>query len=391
MRTAWWPLVVVVPLCACRPGAGTSIAAEPGAPLPGLSQAELARFEQGRALFNRAFTPARGLGPLFNQDRCSSCHDLPTSGGTGAEAVLFATRFEPPDRCDPLAEQGGNNIQMQATPLLRALGVARERVPPAATERARITPPALFGVGMVEAIPDATILALADPGDRDRDGISGRAGRASDGRLGRFGRKAEFATLRTFIDGALRFELGVTTPGHPAEERLNEAPVPAQADPAPDPEIDEAGLDLLVEYVRLLAPLAPLEPSTGAARDTLRRGDRAFHAAGCAACHVPRMRTARDQNPALDRQWVRLYSDLLLHDLGPELAGVCGVGATPSEHRTASLVGLRYRTGLLHDGRAASVWAAVLLHGGEAAAARRAFIRLDPAARESLVAFLHSL
>jgi CxxC motif-containing protein (DUF1111 family) len=103
------------------------------------------------------------------------------------------------------------------------------------------------------------------------------------------------------------------------------------------------------------------------------------------------MRTARDRNSVFDRQLVRLYSDLLLHDLGPDLAGVCGAGATPSEHRTASLVGLRYRTGLLHDGRAASVWAAVLLHGGEAATARRAFIRLDPAMRESLVAFLHSL
>ena len=383
--------MVAVPLCGCRPGAGRPIGAEPGAPLPGLSQAELARFEQGRALFNHAFTPAEGLGPLFNQDRCSSCHDLPTSGGTGAEAVLLATRFEPPDRCDPLTEQGGSNIQMRTTPLLRALGVERERVPPGANAQARVTPPALFGVGMVEAVPEATILALADPDDRDGDGISGRAGRAPDGRFGRFGRKAEFATLREFIDGALRFELGITTPDHPAEERVNGVPVPAEADPALDPEIDAAGLDLLVDYVRLLAPLAPLQPASAAARDTLQRGERAFHASGCAACHVPAMRTGRDRNPAFDRKWFRVYSDLLLHDLGPELAGVCGAGATPSEYRTASLVGLRYRTGLLHDGSAASVWAAVLLHGGEAAAARRAFIRLDPAVREYLAAFLHSL
>lgn len=366
------------------------VAGTPGDPLPGLSAQELERFRQGRALFDHGFTPEEGLGPLFNQDRCSSCHDLPASGGTGAEPVLFATRFEPPDRCDPLREEGGNNIQRRATPLLRAHGIDAERSPPSATAQALVHPPSLFGLGLVEAIPDSVLLANADPEDADGDGISGRTGRTDDGRLGRFGRKAEFATLREFIDGAIRFEMGITTPDHPTEERVGGMPLPPGSDPTPDPEIDAVGLDRLTDFVRLLAPLAPAPPASAAERETQRRGEREFHEVGCDRCHVPMFRTGPHAQPALGGRSVRLYSDLLLHDLGPELTSICGANAGPSEFRTAALVGLRHRTGFLHDGRAASVWGAVALHGGEAGASRAAFMRLPEAAQAAVIAFLNS-
>jgi CxxC motif-containing protein (DUF1111 family) len=345
---------------------------------------EIARFRRGEALFNRPFTPDAGLGPLFNQDRCSSCHDLPTSGGTGAESVLMATRFEPPGACDLLEDEGGRTIQLHATPLLAAHGIGRERVPARANGQATVTPPALFGLGLVEAIPEAALLALADPEDADGNGISGRLVR-------RFGRRAEFATLRDFVEDALRLELGITSPSHPLEQMVNGTSLPPGTDPAPDPEIDDASVDLLTDYVRMLAPPMAVPPASDAARDTLAAGERAFHSAGCASCHVPTMRTGRHPHPAFAGKAVRLYSDLLLHDVGPELKSVCGVAASPAEFRTASLVGVRHRSGLLHDGRANSVWGAVMLHGGEAAGAREAFRRLPAAAQEALVAFLYSL
>lgn len=387
--TVRWRVFVAWAVGACA--AGDPAAAPAGDPLPGLSAAELERFARGQALFNRAFTPEEGLGPLFNQDRCSSCHDLPTSGGTGEEAAVLATRFEPPDRCDLLRDEGGHNIQQRATPLLRAHGVERERTPRRATAQSHVLPPALYGLGLVEAVPEAALRARADPDDADGDGISGRLGRTADGRLGRFGRKADFATLREFVAEALLVELGLTTPDRPHEETVNGAPLPPGVDPAPDPEMDEAALELLFAYVRMLAPPASLPPTSREDAGRRSRGERLFHAIGCAACHVPELRTGRHPHPAYDRKTVRLYSDFLLHDLGPEAAGICGVGAGPSEFRTARLVGLRHRVAFLHDGRAGSVWGAVMLHGGEAAAARAAFTALNPTSVEALLAFLGSL
>lgn len=345
---------------------------------------EVARFRDGAALFQRGFTPEQGLGPLFNQDRCSSCHDLPVAGGMGAENEVKATRFEPPATCDLLESQGGDNIQQQATPLLRATGLEREALPAAANGYARLTSPTLFGLGLVDAIPIEAILAHADPDDADGDGISGRAGRTGDGRPGRFGQKADVATLVEFVAIALRTEMGLTTPDHPAEETVNGRPLPPGADPAPDPEVDEATLRLLADFVRFLAPPAPARPSSVAGRDSVRRGERIFNELGCPGCHVPALRTGRGER-------VRLYSDLLLHDMGPALADICAPGATPSELRTARLAGLRFRVALLHDGRASSFQEAIMLHGGEAERARDAFARLTPREQAYLLRFLSSL
>lgn len=364
---------------------------EPGDPLTGLDDQQLRRFARGQTLFNRPFTVAEGLGPIFNQDRCGSCHDLPTSGGHGAEPVEKAARFDPVEGCSTLAERGGDLLQQIVTEPARTLGVQPEQIPEGATDVAHVLPTAVYGLGLVAAIPEADLLRRADPDDANGDGISGRANFDTQGRAGRFGRRAQHATLRGFVEEAVRAEMGITTASRPDEELPNGTPLPEGADPAPDPETDEATLVLLTDYVRFLAPPRTLVvPSDGPAAD-LEEGARIFEFMRCSTCHVPEFTTTGADSPALDRRRFRLYSDLLLHDMGPDLAGPCTPGTSPSEWKTARLVGLGHRSEFLHDGRAGSIEDAILLHGGEAAGSRAIFERLTSEARQQVLRFLQSL
>ena len=363
-----------------------------GGPLPSLPPREVARFHGGKALFERVFTAQEGLGPLFNENQCSACHTVPATGGTsGFERVVKVTRFSGPGACDLLLQDGGQNIRTQATPQLRAHGVERQPMPGGATEIGRFTPPALFGLGLIAEIPEATILGGADPDDRDGDGISGRVGRAANGRLARFGRKAEFATIADFVESALQLEMGLTTPRAAHETIPGTVSVPANVDLADDPEIDQASVDLLTAFVRFLNAPALATPRSSAHSDSIMAGRRLFTELRCSACHVPLMRTGPSEIDALDRKTVSLYSDLLLHDMGSGLANVCTPSATPTELRTAMLMGLRHRDRLLHDGRTSDIREAILAHGGEAQRARDAFARLSWARQGYVLKFLRSL
>ena len=375
---------------ACTPDANV-VSGEPGTPLPGLSSSDSVRFFAGKTLFNKVFTPDEGLGPAFNENQCSACHTVPAVGGTtGFERVLKVSRYDGPGACDLLSGAGGENIRTNATPRLRAHGVTAEVIPASATDTGRFLPPFLFGLGLVESIPEETILAAADPDDRDGDGISGRAARAPNGRLTRFGRKADFANIEEFTRGALRLEMGLTTRSN-ERDLINGVAVPAGVDPRPEPEVDAATIGLLADFVRFLAPPAAAPPRTTAHADTLARGGRLFDQMGCASCHTPAMRTGRSRIPALSQKTVNLYSDLLLHDMGPKLANVCAHDAAPEELRTTMLMGLGHRSFFLHDGRAMDLREAVLAHGGEAQTARDAFARLTWLMQEYLVIFLKSL
>lgn len=363
---------------------------EPGTPLAGLSEAELARFHAGKALFNKIFTAEEGLGPAFNENQCSACHTVPAAGGTtGFERIVRATRYEEPGTCDVLSREGGENIRKQATPLLRSHGILRESPPPGATETGRFLPTFLFGLGLIEAIPEATIAAAADPDDRNGDGISGRAPKTADGWLARFGRKGDVTTIEEFTRSALRMEMGLTSDHEP--DLVNGSVPPPGTDPVAEPEVDDETVALLTDFSRFLAPLAHAPPRSPDHADTLAAGRQLFENVGCTGCHTPSMRTGRHEVEALSRRTVQLYSDLLLHDMGPELANVCAHDAAPAELRTAILTGLQHRRFFLHDGRAFDLREAIAAHGGEGAASRDAFERLPWLLQEYIIMFLQSL
>jgi CxxC motif-containing protein (DUF1111 family) len=363
---------------------------KPGDPLGGLSPVERARFDSGRVVFESTFTAEVGLGPLFNASGCAECHEDPVVGAFGDEVERHAAIFHPEQPgfpCDLLAAQGGPVFQDSVTPLLRAaLGIEREELPSGVSTVAARTTPDVFGFGLLDAVPDSTILAYADPDDRNGDGISGRPNRFFDGRIGRFGRKALVPALRDFNDGAFQIEMGITNPSVPDEGTVTGRPFPAGTDPAPEPELNERGLVLTDAFVRLLAPPSPLKQSREA-----KQGRAAFDRVGCASCHIPVLRTGDSPIAALRHKDVAAYTDMLLHDMGAGLADICFGLATPSEFRTEPLMGLRLGTRFLHDGRAKTPEEAIDLHGGEAARSRDLFRALPPADQAALIAFLKTL
>jgi CxxC motif-containing protein (DUF1111 family) len=369
-------------------------AGELGGPLPLLRPEQRARFAVGSGVFATVFTPETGLGPLFNADGCGSCHESPVLGGAGSndpaeegeDVELHATAFDGAV-CRDLGATGGPVIQKQVTMAVHdSLGIDAEPIPAEATDSAHRTTPDVFGFGLLDAVPDAEILAFADPLDLNGDGISGRPNRTADGQLGRFGRKAQAARLRDFNSDAFVMEMGVTNSGNQTEQTVGGEPLPPGVDPTPDPEIGQDALDAANDFVRFLAPPPRLRLDLAA-----QTGALIFARIGCASCHVPVLVTGPSPVPALNLRVVAAYTDLLLHDMGPALADICLGEAQPSEFRTEPLMGLRFGTAFLHDGRAATIARAIALHGGEARASRNRFVRLSPFARAALLRFLHRI
>lgn len=368
----------------------TAGAVTPGDPLPWVNPSERARFDQGAQLFDVEFEDVTGLGPLFNEVSCAECHEDPARGGSGDEIEFHATGYYADGSCNELLEEGGPVFQHFGSfglqSLLRKLKTEEEPIPPSASTVALRTSSPLFGMGLLDAISDDAILALSDPYDKNRDGISGRPNLTPEGRVGHFGRKAVIASLRAFNDGAFRDEMGITSPSVMDEGTIGGYPLPSRSDPVPEPEINEETLDLTDAFVRLLAPVTPLELSKQA-----KDGRNLFARINCTGCHVPTLRTGNDPVAALRYREVAAYTDLLLHDLGPELADICRAGATAAEFRTQPLMGLRLLPQFMHDGRAHSVSEAIEAHGGEATASRDKFRRLSEEERAALLAFLSSL
>ena len=388
-----WFLALALTSCSdpSSEGVGSSVAGNPGEPIPGLSQEELARFRQGEALFNKVFTPEEGMGPLFNENQCSACHTDPAPGGTGDQFVTKATRFSPATGCDLLVALGGENVRTRAAPLLQSLGILEVDVPEAATEVARFVVPFLFGLGLVEAISKETLEALADPEDEDGDGVSGRIAVTPDGQIGRFGRKADFGSIADFNAGAFLLEMGLTSSLHPGPELLNGGSLPEGADGVSDPEVNDQTLALVADFVRFLAPLGRRLPSDSQALEGVNRGEELFAEIGCTSCHIPVLRTVEHEVSALSTKDVAFYSDFLVHDLGPQVSGVCGPDASPTEFRTGILMGVGLRNLFLHTGEATSLEEAILRHGGEAQRARVAFQALSEVDRYYLIRFLETL
>ena len=386
MKAAGRVLVALTAINALVTAASCPPPLKPGDPLRGLTAEQLDRFRRGKEVFERVFTPETGLGPLFNADACGQCHEQPVTGGTGDEVERHVAAFRN-GICDPLADSGGPVFQLKVTPALKAaLGIDEEPVPAGATARASRTVPSILGFGLLDAVPDRDILLRADPRDKNHDGVSGRPNYNFDGRLGRFGRKALVPTLDEFNEGAFVIEMGITNPAQPTEETIGGRPIPAGVDPTPEPELSQEDLDLANDFVRFLAPPMPQPLDLEG-----ERGKIIFGTIGCVACHAPSLTTGNDKVRALRYKQVWAYTDLLLHDMGPERADICLGQAEPSEFRTEPLMGLRLRDKFMHDGAATTVEQAIELHGGEGAGARDRFRKLSQRERTAVLKFLGSL
>jgi CxxC motif-containing protein (DUF1111 family) len=360
-----------------------------GGPISGLTGIQSNAFAEGRDEFEGTDDAASGLGPVFNNDSCVSCHSQPSTGGGSS---IVETRFGRMQngKFDPLTEKGGSLLQDKAID-----PIAQETRPPQANVVAKRKTTPLFGVGLIEAVPDAT---LANASQSKPDGVSGRAATIQDvasgaTRVGRFGWKAQQATLLAFAGDAYLNEMGITNRFFPTENAPNGNPgLLQQYDNVVDPEdkVDPAtgrsDIDMFADFMRMLAPPQQLRQSQSA-----RAGAKVFSDIGCQHCHTPSMTTGSSDIAALDHKSVPLFSDLLLHDMGSLGDGIAQADANPSEMKTAPLWGLRVRAPYLHDGRAATVDAAIRAHDGEGAAARDRFTGLSPDVQSQLVDYLNTL
>lgn len=373
-----------------------------GSPLPNLPAEMLTSFNEGRRRFIAVETVETGLGPVFNDRSCLGCHSVPTAAGTGKSEATFVTRFgkvglQESDRFglqtpsmpfNALLSLGGPTIQSRSVaedvPDCRLKG---EAVPSEATAVGPRQPSPLFGLGLIQGIPEATILARADPTDANRDGIAGRPNTAN-GILGRYGWKASVATISDFVGLALLGEVGITNFLYPNELSPQGRPIPPGCKRTSDPEdANGARLMSITAYLTFLSG-----PPRGPITDAVRRGDALFTKVGCAACHTPVMKTGPSSNPALNLVDVPLYSDLLTHYVGVPLDDRIPDGDVGGGRwRTPPLWGLRARKYYLHDGRTSDLTRAIALHGGEGLLARDAFLALSPAEQADVIAFLQSL
>jgi CxxC motif-containing protein (DUF1111 family) len=364
-----------------------------GGPLPGLTAREFSEFRLGQSDFLEVETAEEGLGPAFNATSCAVCHNIPAIGGGGLILEVRAGYRDEQGAFRTFDPTGETLMHLFSTPTHGC----QPGIPSQATIVARRAPIPLFGAGLVEAIPDETLIALEDPIDRDRDGISGRAAIVRDAatldtRVGRFGWKAQHATLLAFGADAYRNEMGITNDLFPTEVAFGIRPDQIRScDPRPDPEdiadrqTGRRGIDNFASFMKFLAPLPP-----GEMGPREQAGEQLFRTMGCTSCHIPVLQTGPSSIPAFDRQPVRLFSDLLLHDVDTG-DGIPQAAASEREIRTPALWGLRFRRPLLHDGSAVTIEDAIRRHGGEAEQARRLYERLDDGSKVNLGAFLRSL
>lgn len=412
------------------------------------------RFLVGNGLFRKEWATAPsstqasdGLGPLFNARACQSCHikdgrgHAPLAVGGDASSLLVRLSVQPsaeqaksvaatalavaPEPVYGLQLQdnaaaglpaegkvviryhnlpvalAGGEVVMLRKPDLSIQNLGFGPLAPGTMMSARVAP-AMAGMGLIEAIHPADILAGADTDDKDGDGISGRAPLLADGRLGRFGWKAAQPDVATQSAHAFSGDMGLSTPllpDHFGECSAAEAPcrdMPHGAQPRlGDTEVPQDLFDLVVFYSENLAPPA----RRGAARPEVLAGKKAFYEAGCTGCHTPKFVTSRAaSHPAQRFQLIWPYGDFLLHDMGDGLADGRPEGAADGrEWRTPPLWGIGLsrqvsaEAGFLHDGRARTLVEAVLWHGGEAQAARDRFAAMEKTERDALIAFLESL
>ncbi len=418
-------------------------------PISGLSSEMEALFLHGAAIFRQRWSAEReivegegdpafaGLGPVFNARACAACHVRAWRGRPplheGEQLSSLLIRLSVPGKSaqgGPRAHPAyGNQLQNRAidgvppearlfveySPVYGNYGdgtayqlrrpvyvfyrMAHLQLGASAMYSPRVAP-ALSGSGLVEAIPEAAILAGADAQDKDGDGISGRPNYVWDPesasmRLGRFGWKANQVGLHQQAAAAAFGDMGLTSELYPGPScaKLQQVCRAVETEVGAE-ELSTERLRALTAYLRYLEPPA----RRGQGSTAVVRGEVLFHAAGCATCHKPQYLTGRHTEPALSGRYIQPYSDFLLHDMGegladsrPEFAANGREWRTPPLWGLGSLEAVNGHEFLLHDGRARGPAEAILWHGGEAALAREVFRNLSGSERGDFLAFLRSL
>jgi CxxC motif-containing protein (DUF1111 family) len=370
-------------------------------PIDGLTNEQRMIFARGDESFGQVFTFDTGLGPLFNQASCQTCHVGDGRGHPSVNLIRFGMNI-PGGGFDPLKEQGGPQLQERSLP-----GYPPEVIPGIANAISVRSGPIVTGLGLIEAIPDDMILSHADEADADENGISGRpnlieapaflglpAGPYGGKYLGRFGRKAGSISLLHQTVLAYHEDMGITSEYLPLEN-FNPAVGGSGGDPVPDPEIATSSIQDVVFYLQTLRP----PPRRNASDPTVLQGEAIFLQLQCGSCHIPSMRTGDHPVSPLSVRDVPLYSDMLLHDMGPDLADSFVEGeASGVEWRTTPLWGLGIVQNVqggtpfyLHDGRTSSLHEVIALHKGEADSSRIRFNALTPDDQNALIEFLKSL
>jgi CxxC motif-containing protein (DUF1111 family) len=362
-------------------------------PLEGLTPEQNIIFLRGDAAFNNEiFTPETGLGPLFVATSCGTCH----AGDGKGHPFTTLTRFGQIDSTgNHYLQMGGPQLQHRAIP-----GYQPEQIPAGATFT-NLTPPANTGLGLLEAIPDAILLAPADENDSDGDGISGKpnwivvpsyasirlnAVEKNGKYIGRFGKKAAVYNLRQQTVGAYNQDMGITS---------SYEPVDTYSGQIMSSEVSNQTVSDVLFYLQTLK--APIQRSQDDAE--VKQGNQIFINTGCAKCHTPQLQTGESSIAALSNKTIFPYTDLLLHDMGNDLDdGYTEGSAKTSEWRTPALWGLGLSENsqggqyfLLHDGRAKSIEEAILLHGGEAQQIKVNYQQLRQEEKKMVIKFLESL
>ncbi len=398
-----------------------------GQPAPGLNAREMDLHTIGDAAFDAVFVTAPapvqpGLGPLFNNNSCAGCHIkngrgmpqlgqalLRTSLPASTELPVAKTEGVVPDPVigTQLQDRAVYGVQPEAKVALEWVersgeyadgekyGLRSPQILLSAIDNnspisdniltsLRIPPP-IFGVGLLEAIPEKTLQDLSDPEDRNKDGISGRTNKVWNFEkqrmdVGRFGLKANSANLLSQTATAYAHDMGIANPLLPNDDGTTE--------------IDADTVKASAFYTQTLAVPARTQVDD----PTVQKGERLFADANCAACHLTSLKTGAATVKALAHQTIQPYTDLLLHDMGEALAdNRPDFEATGQEWRTTPLWGLGLTqtvlpySGYLHDGRARTVEEAILWHGGEAEEAKQAFMGLGKTGRQAMLKFLNSL
>ena len=393
-------------------------------PWAGMRSVDAAVVAAGRDLFEHEWTEndplstGDGIGPVFNARSCVECHSQGGGGGGGAIAhnvTVYGLTSAPagsiprigvvhthairPEFQETLKHVHPALPRAASIPLATLVSSSRSVVPSGVTVTQRNTP-ALFGDGLLDAVPEealheeqrrnSAVGRIIGLGRAKDPAIRGRVARLADGRLGRFGWKGEFATLDEFVRAACANELGLSNPNKPQAISMARA-VPTTK----ETDLTDAQCIQIGDYLRALPAPVQVVPHDGAVRARIEAGSATFEAIGCADCHTPSLGTIAG-----------FYSNLLLHDMGSDLASSTGYYGEPpaapsegsglaptpaNEWRTPPLWGVADSAPYLHDGRAATLDQAITLHGGEALGVLARYRALKPVEQANVVAFLETL